>query len=269
MPAVEVNLNVNADASGEVSVFGQAKAPITNPVIATTTLLVTDLYNAAASGSKALFQFYEPADRSARTGKVIKAYNTDSTILSGHLNSILCAGVADSLDASGAAPFNLSAYSSETAYRKYKSFGELVLAMYAHDLFGHVQATAAIDNDATLVGLVDNNAVGTGHVRLGHNLATAIYNMDDTVNNSTAIINQVLGQDAARAMGQDNSLLAPETWQDLKWYANDIIYVSVTVKQPTVSVSNSAAATQQSKPVGTSVNERTYMVKITLADPVA
>lgn len=262
MPSVEVNLNVNADATGSVSVFGQAKATITNPVVATAKLLVTDLYNASASGSKSLFQFQEPADRSAREGKVITGFNTDSTILSGHLNDILCASGAESLDASGALPF--SGYSGVAAYQKFSSFGELVLAMYAHDLFGHVAATAAIDNDQTVVDKVNANADATGNNRLGYNLATAIYGMGTTA--ATAVVNQVIGQDAARAKDQDNNLLAPDTWQDLKWYKDDIIYVSVTVKAPTVTVTGNEIA-QQSEP--SSNFERTYMVKITLADPVA
>jgi len=264
MPAVEVNLDVNADASGTVSVFGQAKASITNPVIASVNLTAKDLYDASATSSKALFQFQEPTNRTSREGKVITGFNTDSTILSGHLNAILCAGTAASLDASGAAPFNASAYSGNDDYQKYTSFGELVLAMYAHDLFGHVAGTGAIDNDDTLVAAIDNNAEGSGNSRLGYNLATAIYGMNTTA--ATAVVNQVLGQDAGRAMDQDNNLLAPDTWQDLKWYANDIIYVSVTVKQPIVSVSGTTADqnAQLGEPSATSVTQRTYMVKITL-----
>jgi hypothetical protein len=75
------------------------------------------------------------------------------------------------------------------------------------------------------------------------------------------IVKQVIGQDASRAMDQDNNVLAPEQHQVLRFYEADTIYVSITLKQPGVTVSSGSNA---GAPVSTSVTEQKYDIKITL-----
>jgi hypothetical protein len=75
------------------------------------------------------------------------------------------------------------------------------------------------------------------------------------------IVKQVIGQDASRAMDQDNNELAPGQHQILRFYENDTIYISITLKQPGVSVDSGANA---GAPVSTSVTEQKYDIKLTL-----
>jgi hypothetical protein len=76
------------------------------------------------------------------------------------------------------------------------------------------------------------------------------------------IVKQVLGQDASRAMTQDNNELSPNVHQMLRFYEGDVIYVSITLKQPGVTVS--AGYANAGAPVASSVTEQKYDVKITL-----
>jgi hypothetical protein len=61
------------------------------------------------------------------------------------LNQIFCRG----FDCSGAVPFD--GYKSSAQYYKQRDFGRVALATYAHYIFGHVDATAAITNDKEFV----------------------------------------------------------------------------------------------------------------------
>jgi hypothetical protein len=84
------------------------------------------------------------------------------------------------------------------------------------------------------------------------------------------IARQVIGQDASRAMDQDNNVPAPDVRQALKFIAGDIIYMNIKLKQPTVTVGagqNVLKATLDGKfPLA---NETIYTLKITLGeDPV-
>lgn len=86
------------------------------------------------------------------------------------------------------------------------------------------------------------------------------------------IVKQVLGQDASRAMDQDNNELTPNTHQLLRFYDGDVIYVSITLKQPLVTVNGQTgfhaggqqAYTDSSSIAGNTYTETTYTIKLTL-----
>jgi hypothetical protein len=61
-------------------------------------------------------------------------------------------------------------------------------------------------------------------------------------------VEQVLGQDASRALNQDNNALAPGVRQELQFIAGDKIYMNIRLKRPAVTVSN---VSQQSAPAAT------------------
>lgn len=257
MPPVVVNFDVTVDASGSVEVFGQAPVTLQDVVVCDVTLPAADLYTA---DSDAVFEFWEP---SSALGDIYGARKTVWTKESA-LRSDLQAIMEGDMDASGAVPFNAAGYLSAEQYYKHESFGRLALSMYAHYLFGHVAATAAITNDATFIENMNGNDVAVAsHALLAKKFTDAIREMGDA--GVTAIVKQVLGQDAARAKDQDNNQLAPDVKQSLKFLSGDIIYLQITLKQPTVTVFNAQGVAQQSEPEGSAVTERTYALKITLA----
>jgi len=102
-----------------------------------------------------------------------------------------------------------------------------------------------------------NNAISSTTDTAARAAAGVQFSTDSLAN----IVKQVIGQDASRAMDQDNNVLAPEQHQMLRFYENDTIYVSITLKQPGVSVSSGSNA---GAPVSTSVTEQKYDIKITL-----
>ena len=216
---VVVNFNVNVDASGNVEVFGQGLPDAPNPVVCAVNLPVADLYG---SDANAVFEFQEPASAlGTRVARRTQAGWTKAEDLRADLNSI----INGTMDASGAIPFNDAKYASTEEYYKHETFGRLALSMYAHYLFGHVAATAAITNDQPFMDNMNGNTEGTA--LLGKGLKDAVVNMSDA--DVLAIVEQVLGQDASRAKDQDNNEVAPDVWQALKFYADDVVYVQITV----------------------------------------
>jgi hypothetical protein len=133
------------------------------------------------------------------------------------------------MDASAAAPFN--GYTSNSNYTSYASFGELALAAHGHYLFGHVAATAAIDNDLALVNYFKNNTAGSAQIATALN--AAIQALSDA--NASTIVRQVISQDPSRATGQDNNQLVPDVHQGLLFAAGDVVYMQVTIHQPSIS----------------------------------
>ena len=111
---------------------------------------------------------------------------------------------------------------------QYKSFGHLALAAYAHYLFGHLQATAAITNDTAIINIM--NGEGLTDAKIASSLVDAIYGMNTTI--ATSVCKQVIGQDASRTMNVDNDLTSPASWQRLQWAGGDQIYLQVTLKRP-------------------------------------
>jgi hypothetical protein len=256
MAPVTVNFNVIVDASGTVEVFGQAPTTMENVVVCEVTIGADTLY---WSDSNAVFEFWEP---STALGDISGARKSDWTVYN-YLRSELQNVIVGAMDASGAVPFNTAGYSSTEQYYKHTGFGRLALSMYAHYLFGHVAATAAITNDAAFIENMNGNDENIpGHALLAKKFTDAIRDMSDA--DVTAIVKQVLGQDASRAKDQDNNTLPPDVKHSLKFLAGDIIYIQITLKQPTVTVTSGAAVAQQSEPGASNVSEQTYALKITL-----
>ena len=235
MPAVFVNLDVNIDASGSINVFTQAPTAIPNMIIATAQLPAADFYKGPGAGSS-LLQFQGVTNSSAPLDDIVGTYNaafvgspTNKTDLAGHLHTILTAGA---LTATTAQPF---INYPPGPYRNYTSFGELALAAYAYYVFGHVDATAAIDNDTVFINKMNGTATGEG--QLGIKLAEEVFTR---LASPTAVVKQVLGQDASRALGVDNDANTPSGLQNLAFLPGDKVYMSITLQAPTVTIAATA-----------------------------
>jgi hypothetical protein len=331
MPSpVTVNLRVNVDASGNLIVFGAGPDVTSNVVEAVGYQLpVNALFDATLNTTNAdgitgagLIEFWEPSsDLGNIYAKLATSadFSVDSEASYLRAAKVMASGLervlVDSLDAKAAAPF--TGY-SDVNYTTCSDFGRLSLSAYAHYLFGHAAATAAITNDEAVMSSMLSLTPGSLSVQDGAtaaqryadwtkkamvdagaadawdasqsatdaNLAVALTKaivmkgLNDAVSavQSTAqstlegaqfstdslanIVKQVLGQDATRAMTQDNNELSPNVHQVLRFYEGDVIYVSITLKQPGVTVS--AGYANAGAPVASSVTEQKYDVKITL-----
>lgn len=263
MPQVIVNLDVNIDASGSINVFTQAPTVLPNMIAATAQLPAADFYKGPLAGSS-LLQFQGVTNSSAPLDDIVGTYNavfagsaSNKSDLAGHLHSILTAGALTA--SAGSIPFGVY---PTGPYRNYTSFGELALAAYAHYVFGHVDATAAIDNDTVFISKMNGTATGDG--QLGIKLAEEVFTR---LASPTAVVKQVLGQDASRALGVDNDANTPNGFQNLAFLAGDKVYMSITLEAPTVTI----AATAPNAAPGLPLNNLfpntkiKYNVEITLA----
>jgi hypothetical protein len=75
------------------------------------------------------------------------SYKVSLKQLAKGLQRVLC----NKFICTNAAPFNNPNYIGKTEYTTQRDFGRVALAVFAHYLFGHVDATAAITNDLTFV----------------------------------------------------------------------------------------------------------------------
>ena len=233
---VAVFLRVNADVSGNVDVFTESGNQVNNVVDCEVELPHGDLYT---SPTNAVLEFWEPAaslgsivgavaGSAGRSGsQVYSRLSAPSTLTS--LVTDLAAIIAGGMDASAAAPFN--GYSSNTNYTHFDSFGDLALAAHGHYIFGHVQATSAIDNDLALVNYFKNNTAGSAQIATALNDALQALSDSD----AGAICRQVISQDPSRATGQDNTALTPNVHQGLLFATGDVVYMQVTIHQPSIS----------------------------------
>jgi hypothetical protein len=245
---VTVHLGVTVDATGNVSVFGEAPVSQVNVIVAGTTLPAGNLYKGQ---DDSLIRFRGPlANPDTIYAELHSAFASNKAAL----KTALAAIILGSFDCSSATPY--ATYSSEDNYWQRTSFGHVALGAYAHDLFGHVAATAAIDNDTLFISKM--NGISVGDANIAGLLSDAVYLLNSV--KATVIAKQVIGQDASRAMGEDNDEYAPELWQALQFKAGDVVYMSVNLLAPTVSVSNVA---QQSAPATTTA--RTYVIKMTVS----
>jgi hypothetical protein len=306
---ITVNLNVTVDASGTIEVFGASGEPVSNVIVSQTTMPVDALYD----GSGGLIEFWEP---SSDIGNItVGLYNT---VAGGYQATAkkLAAGfhkvLSHAFDCSGATPYSGSYTQSQ--YYTHSDFGRVALSTYAHYLFGHAAATAAITNDVPFMknilslrdvsgelavsatgvagdrvaawkyqGMVDASNVQQWDttfsptdanlaVRLAYEVVSKGFNLDGSlnvsyVNSATTsslanIVKQVIGQDASRAMGQDNNQLTPDIKQRLRFYADDVIYVQIKLPKPSVTVPGGQQVTATS--LQDSFTETTYTLKITL-----
>lgn len=249
MPSVIVNLDVTVEATGEVSVFGQTAPTVQNVLVANVPLPVSDLYR-GTDHALLKFQGFSALTVDSIRGSRDTAFAGTIEEIEGDLYTIL----AGSFGASAATPFK--DYSAD--YHTVPNFGYVALGAYADALFGHVQATAAIDNDVAFVAKMIGSS--PTDAQIGYLLASAIHGLSDE--KATAVAKQVIGQDASRAKDEDNDANLVNGFQAVEFKMGDIVYMSITLQRPTVVVSNTA---QQSAPAATLYTPSTYVLKITLA----
>jgi hypothetical protein len=267
---VTVNLNVSVDASGNIDVFGQTAPNIINKIVATTKLPVRALYDASGASNSGIlnsfFEFWEPSNNlldpsdnlGTRRARLAVSEDRNYLKMASKLVMDLQSVIMGEFDCSDAKPFDEYKTSSEEYY-KHPHFGRVALSSYAYYLFGHVAATAAITNDtAFMEAMMSTTGVSatspgiykytsTAQVDISDNMTTTDANLsarlvDKIINMTDAdvlkIVEQVLGQDASRAMGEDNNELAPGGTHPLKFIAGDKIYLNIQLKRPNVTISN-------------------------------
>jgi hypothetical protein len=291
---VTVNLGVEVDVSGNIVVFGQPTPAVSNLVVAETVRITSNaLYNGTTLNG--LIEFWEPSDaigelRASLATSSAPTYPTRNYKL---LLPTLAQGIQGvlngSLNASLATPFNSSTYSLDSAYKYPSNFGKLALGTYAHYLFGHLHATAAITNDQAIMDAIldmpgdstaaydDTNGVpsalwSTGiptSANIARRLVTALVSGDaltSTTGNLLSITKQVLGQDASRAKSNDNTAGLPDRKQLLRFINGDKIYFNIKLARPTLSVSNgrplNGLPSATSFPADNNVN---YTIQVTLS----
>ena len=317
---ITVNFNVEIDASGNLSVFGAAAPTVSNVIVAEKTLDVKALYDPAnGTGPKGLLELWEPSD--AQGDIKVQLADTDHTASGGlnladayqHASKELATGfeaiLCNAFDCSGALPF--SNYTSSAQYYRQRDFGRVALATYAHHLFGHVDATAAITNDkafveamlslsdkgdsevaseriaaytkSTTADVEDWSAeASTSDANLAIRLVKAIVGKGLGVANAKIIssvsagesaslaniVSQVVGQDASRLMGVDNSERTLDQHMLLRFYAGDVFYVNIVLKAPNVSVGTGQLVSKNALENMYPAGNNNFTLKITLANNV-
>jgi hypothetical protein len=241
---VTVNLHASLNVAGDVDLIASSGEVLSNVVFAAIDLSASHLFADASSG---VIEFWETsgnrgtiracisaAGKSGEDGH--EALYTGFTDLEADLSGGLHGVINGSLDAAAAAPFNAAAYTL-AEYNTFASLGDMVLALYSHYLFGHVAATAAIDNDAALVSYI--NGSGSANAAVGQGLAAALGALPAST--VRQIARQVLSQDPSRARAQDNNTVDNDEHQVLIFAPGDIVYVQVAVDAPTVNHDRSDA----------------------------
>jgi hypothetical protein len=287
---VTVNLNVEVSASGNINIFGQEElaAPL-NVIVANTTLPIAGLYDAAGvSNSEAensMFEFWEDSALSgARAATLAVSNGRNYKKLTRKLAGDIQACLEGEFDVSAASPFNASKYDGVAEYRVTNNFGELALHSFSHYMLGHIDATAAITNDqafvhamlsqdaqgaykgaGTLYAEDDMTGVAAG-TNADANLAKLLVQAIVGKNGAAvlAIVEQVLGQDASRAMDQDNNTASPDVRHALKFIAGDIIYMNIKLLKPDV-ILQSGQKVLDSTLENKYATEENYTIKFTLA----
>ncbi len=225
---VEVVFDVQIDASGTIDVFTQGKEIVSNVLWFDTKLDKSILYT-DASNAHIQFRGWSGSGNVEDISGI--RHNTSAVTKNAASSNGLNNVITKSVDCSGAAPFGDYKATGVSQYYKYNSFGDAMLGAYAHYLFGHVQATAAIDNDQAFVSYMNSDV--SGNAMVAARLLAALDAMSDDA--CTKVAQQVIGQDATRAMTQDNDLNAPNVYQALKFIANDVVFMRVRLAAPTVT----------------------------------
>ena len=237
---VIISLKINVDVSGNVDLFTSTGELLTNVVDCGTPLSLTSLFDRDSSSSAFVFYepsgnpadisgsvnaacFYEPSVGVAHVGTTHNLYPTFVSEMADVINGVM--------DASNAAPFEQ--YPNVPKCQVFDNFGELTLALYAHYIFGHAAATAAIDNDEELVAYINSNnsSRSGGAAQIATLLGRALASMSRET--ASSIVGQVVAQDPSRARGVGNN---QDENQTLLFAENDVIYVSITVQKPSITV---------------------------------
>ena len=245
--SVTVSLRVVLDLSANVQLFAYPADAAVNPIYCVTTMPAADI-----SG---LFAFFE-IDGSGISGEL--GSNAAAVSGAGSAAAVaadFAAAAGDStkaetnLDASGAVPF----ISYPGTYSSYSSLGDVALAWAAHTMFGHPDATAAIDNDAVVVSTINGSLAGK--------LAAAIVALPQA--ELTALVNSVVGQDSSRGgNGIDNN--DPANPHPLAMFAGDTIIVRIQLNDFTTTNANNNQK-EASTDYGLEGAARQFDVVLTLA----
>jgi len=238
---VVVNLHANISVSGDVDIISSSGETLYDVVVCAVDLSASALYTDA---SAAVIEFWEVSGTRGAIEACISAADADAPASdeprlhargfdshAADLTAELGNVVTGAQNAAAAAPFNSDRYNGIAEYQNYASFGDLVLGLYAHHLFGHVAATAAIDNDAALVTYMNSDAAGGAQIPT--NLVAALRAITSSV--AKAIVSQVLSQDPGRASNVDNNQAQNNNHQGLLFAPGDTVYVQVEVLAPTIS----------------------------------
>ena len=242
---VIVNLHANISVAGNIDLVSSSGELLSDVVVCSIALPALALYRDSSNG---VIEFWESSGAAGQvtacissTGKAgtdaVAAQHAGFDDRAADLSGGLAAVINGGQNAQAARPFNGTSYANLAEYQSYTSFGDLVLGLYAHYMFGHVAATAAIDNDAALIAYMNSDAAGDAQIASG--LTTALKAITASVAKSIAA--QVLSQDPSRASGQDNTADQNDNHQALLFAAGDVVYVQITVDAPTVSVGQNAA----------------------------
>jgi hypothetical protein len=222
MPSVTVDLRVSTTAGTDVEILDTAADSRAGHIVCSVNLPASTLYTNTSSG---VFEIWEPSSaRGTLKGAVAGEDGSPefSTVTQAHpgLAAGLLASLAGTLTAQASTPI-VGGYPAD--YWGMAGIGNLAVAYAAHNLFGHVAATAAITNEvdilAHMVGAAAPNAA------LGTALEAAIIALSAA--NASLIANVVIGQDAERTRDEDNNEYAPNSARALKFYAGDIVFVGV------------------------------------------
>jgi hypothetical protein len=157
--SVEVNFQVEIIGDSTISILGDEFQPPSNVIVAEKTLPVEALYDSV--NKIGLIEVWEPSsdpdniyvqlantDSSAQGGEnLLGAYKIALKTFAKELEKILC----DRFDCVNATPYNEPKYAGIPEYTVQRDFGRVALGVFAHYLFGHVDATSAITNDTEFI----------------------------------------------------------------------------------------------------------------------
>lgn len=219
---VTVSLRVVLDLSANVQLFAYPADAATNPIYCAATMAASDLSGLFAflemgpSGEGISGEF---GSNAAGTGA-----GSAAAVAADFATAAGTASAAESnLDASAAAIFRDYA----GTYSSYRSLGDVALAWAAHEMFGHPDATAAIDNDDVVISTI--NGV------LASKLTAAILALPQE--ERTALVDSVIGQDSSRGgKGVDNN--DPDHPQPLAMFPGDKIIVRIQFNDFTTTNAN-------------------------------
>jgi hypothetical protein len=249
---VIVDLLVTVNAGTSVEILDTAADSHANAVICSVQLPASTLFTDTSSG---VFEFWEPS--SANGTLVAKVADGLNAVTQAHpdLASGLQACLTGAMNAENA-PIYVD-YPED--YHSLDSIGRLALGYAAHNLFGHVAATAAITNDDDIMAHI--NGVAPTGADLGKELEDAILALSQT--NASTIANVVIGQDARRARDEDNNEYSPDVHRALRFVGGDKIYVAVNMTNWSSSTGSNQAYS------GNGFSAQVFYFEITLTAPAA
>jgi len=231
LPNVTVSLRVALNLGTDVRLFAYPADVAVNPVLVTNETAVL-----SASSLSGLFTYQETGPSGEN---IVGGYASTAAVAAAAVGAQFVAAVGDSempaanptnlQPSSGTALFGAAPYLGVAAHQYHGSVGHMALAWAAHQMFGHVAATAAIDNDDSVISEINgklNASVG--------GLATALQAISAA--DLTAIAASVIGQDSARAESQGDNSTTPKA---LLFRSGDTIIVRIVLTGFTATNANS------------------------------